>query len=68
MKVQELRDLTDDELQHRLHELKRKLLNLRFQLASGQLQNTAEIGKTKRDIARVLTVLRERQLEGARNA
>jgi len=68
MRIQELRDLTDDELQHRLHELKRKLLNLRFQLASGQLQNTAEIGKTKRDIARVLTLLRERELEGARNA
>jgi large subunit ribosomal protein L29 len=68
MKAQELRDLTVDELEQKLGELKRKLLNLRFQLASGQLQNTAEIGKTKRDIARVLTILRERELEGARNA
>ncbi|HAF70239.1 MAG: 50S ribosomal protein L29 [Acetothermia bacterium 64_32] len=61
MKARELRELTDEELQGKVRDLKRKLLNLRFQLASGQLQNTAEIAKTKRDIARALTVLRERK-------
>ncbi|HIQ00009.1 TPA: 50S ribosomal protein L29 [Candidatus Bipolaricaulota bacterium] len=68
MKARELRELSTDELHQRLRDLKRKLLNLRFQLASGQLQNTAEIGKTKRDIARTLTVLRERELAKDRNA
>jgi len=68
MKARELRELSTEELHQRLRDLKRKLLNLRFQLASGQLQNTAEIGKTKRDIARTLTVLRERELAKDRNA
>jgi len=68
MKARELRELSTDELHQRLRDLKRKLLNLRFQLASGQLQNTAEIGKTKRDIARTLTVLREREMAKDRNA
>lgn len=69
MKARELRELSDEELRQKVQEWKRKLLNLRFQLASGHLQNTAEIKKTKRDIARALTVLRERELkrrEGSR--
>ena len=64
MKPRELRELSREELEQRVRDWKRKLLNLRFQLASGQLQNTAEIKKTKRDIARALTVLREREREG----
>ncbi|MCS7239756.1 MAG: 50S ribosomal protein L29 [Candidatus Bipolaricaulota bacterium] len=60
MKARDLRELTTDELMQRVQEWKRKLLNLRFQLATGQLTNTAEITKTKRDIARALTILRER--------
>lgn len=60
MKARDLRELTNDELIQRVQEWKRKLLNLRFQLATGQLTNTAEIKKTKRDIARALTILRER--------
>lgn len=60
MKARDLRELSNDELMRRVQEWKRKLLNLRFQLASGQLTNTAEIEKTKRDIARALTILRER--------
>lgn len=60
MKARELRELTNEELMQRVQEWKRKLLNLRFQLATGQLTNTAEITKTKRNIARALTVLRER--------
>jgi len=64
VKARELRELSREELEQKVRDWKRKLLNLRFQLASGQLQNTAEIGKTKRDIARALTVLREREREG----
>ncbi len=60
MKARDLRELTDEELKQKVQEWKRKLLNLRFQVASGQLTNTAELQKTKRDIARALTVLRER--------
>lgn len=60
MKARDLRELTNDELMRKVQEWKRKLLNLRFQLASGQLTNTAEIKKTKADIARALTILRER--------
>jgi large subunit ribosomal protein L29 len=52
MKARDLRELTNDELIQRVQEWKRKLLNLRFQLATGQLTNTAEIKKTKKDIAR----------------
>ncbi len=61
MKAHELRELSTEELQQRVREWKRKLLTLRFQLTSGQLTHTAEITKTKRDIARALTILRERQ-------
>lgn len=60
MKARELRELTNEELVQRAQEWKRKLLNLRFQRATGQLTHTAELGKTKRNIARVLTILRER--------
>lgn len=60
MKARDLRELSNAELMQRVQEWKRKLLNLRFQLASGQLTNTAEIKKTKKDIARALTILRER--------
>ncbi|MFN3346607.1 MAG: 50S ribosomal protein L29 [Candidatus Bipolaricaulaceae bacterium] len=60
MKARDLRELSNDELMQKVQEWKRKLLNLRFQLTSGQLTNTAEITKTKRDIARALTILRER--------
>ncbi|MBC7222029.1 50S ribosomal protein L29 [Candidatus Bipolaricaulota bacterium] len=60
MKARDLRELTNEELMQKVQEWKRKLLNLRFQLATGQLTNTAEIKKTKRDIARALTILRER--------
>jgi len=62
MRAEELRELSDDELEQRVADWKRKQLNLRFQLASGQLQNTAEIAKTRRNLARALTLLRERQV------
>ncbi len=67
MKAAELRELTPDELVQRELELKRKLFNLRFQRASGELDNSAELKKTRKDIARVMTLLAERKL-GASDA
>ncbi|MEZ0322753.1 MAG: 50S ribosomal protein L29 [Hydrogenothermaceae bacterium] len=63
MKASELRKLTDQELKDRLIELKKKLMNLRFQNALGSLSKNSEIRETKRDIARILTILRERELK-----
>lgn len=65
MKVEELRELTGEELQQKERELKRKLFNLRFQKVAGELDNTAELGKTRKDIARVKTVLRDK-MQGER--
>ena len=62
MKAVEIRGMTPAELETKLEELKKELFNLRFQLATGQLENTATITECKRDIARVLTVLRQREL------
>ena len=57
----ELRDLSDDELEHRLTERRQELFNLRFQSVTGALENTARLKLTKREIARILTVQTERQ-------
>ena len=54
------------ELENKVGELKAELFNLRFQLATGQLQNTTGIASTKRDIARCMTILREQELKDAR--
>ena len=62
MKGKELHNMTDEELQKKLGELKRELFNLRFRHASGQLENPMSIVSCKRDIARVNTVIRARQL------
>ncbi len=64
MKAKELRDLTREELGEKERELAQELFNLRFQKATGQLGNTAMIPKTKRDLARVKTVLRESNVSG----
>jgi len=61
-KPQELRELTDDALLHKLAESKQALYNLRFRNATGQLDSSAEIPRTRREIARVATVLREREI------
>lgn len=58
----EFRELGSDELITRLADAKEELFNLRFQLATGQLTNNRRIGTVKRDIARILTILREREL------
>lgn len=63
MKAEELRELTVEEIAQKERELKRKLLNLRFQKVTGELDNTAELVKTRKDIARVLTVAREKLRE-----
>ena len=59
MKVEELKGKTADELQAQLLELKKEAFNLRFQKATGQLENTARVGQVRRDIARIKTVVRE---------
>ena len=64
MKANELRDLTVDELKEKEMTLGQELFNLRFQKATGQLGNTAVIPKTKRDLARVKTVIRELEISG----
>jgi large subunit ribosomal protein L29 len=58
----ELRELDDDELDTRLVEYRREMLNLRFQLATGQLDNYSRLNEAKRNVARVLTVLRDREI------
>ncbi len=64
-KISEITALSDDELVDRLAEARRELFNLRFQLATGQLDNTARMGEVRKDIARVLTTLREREIAAA---
>ena len=58
----ELRELHDDELETRLREAKEELFNLRFQMATGQLDNNRRLRTVKHDIARIYTILREREL------
>jgi large subunit ribosomal protein L29 len=62
VKAKEFRDLSAGELRERERDLYRELFNLRIQKATGQLSNMAIIGKTKKDLARVKTVLRELEL------
>ena len=64
MKASELREFTVEELRTKLTELKTELFNLRFQLAVNQLENSNRIGAVKKDIARVSTVIRQRELAG----
>ena len=61
-RASELRELNDTELEHRLGETKEELFNLRFQNATGQLDNTARLKTVRREIARIYTVIREREL------
>ena len=64
MKAKEVRELSTEQLNQKLGELKKDLFNLRLQHASNQLENPLKIGEVKRDIARVKTILRERELAG----
>jgi large subunit ribosomal protein L29 len=64
MKASELRDLDDSELTKRVGELGKEVFALRFANATGELDNTAGLRHAKRDLARALTVIRERELAG----
>ena len=66
MSVKELRELSSQELAAREAELRQELFNLRFQHATRQLENTARLSQARREMARVLTLLRERELADAR--
>jgi large subunit ribosomal protein L29 len=61
MRPRQLRDMTDDELQRRLAETRQELFNLRFQSATGALENSARLRLAKREIARILTIKNERE-------
>lgn len=65
MKANKMREMTNEELDVRERELKTELFNLRFQLATGQLNNPQRIKECKKDIARVKTLIRERELKVA---
>ena len=64
-KPSELRELHDEELENRLAEASQELFNLRFQHVTGQLDNYARLGQVKKDVARIRTILREREIEAA---
>ena len=65
MKISEIREMTQEQLDAKLKELKEELFNLRFQLAINQLENTNRIGEVKKDIARVMTVLNDKNAMNA---
>ena len=67
-RVRELRDLGEQDLVERLESSKEELFNLRFQLATGQLDNPMRVKQLRHEIAQILTVLRERELEQEREA
>lgn len=62
MKAKEIREMSDTELQQRTKELKEELFNLRFQMVTGHLENPMRIREVKKDMARVKTIIREREL------
>jgi large subunit ribosomal protein L29 len=61
LRARELRELTDEELEHKLAETRQELFNLRFQGATGALENTARLKLAKREIARILTIRNDRE-------
>ena len=61
MRARQLRDMTNEELERRLSETRQELFNLRFQSATGELENSARVKLAKREIARILTVRHERE-------
>jgi large subunit ribosomal protein L29 len=67
-KIKDLRDLNLDELDQKLVESKHELFNLRFQMATGKQDNSARLGQVRKDIARVATLLREREIAAAETA
>ena len=68
MKAKEVRELSDEQLAQKLEEGRAELFNLRFQMATSQLDNTARVRTVKRDIARILTEQRARQIAAEKAA
>ncbi len=68
MKAKEIRELTDEQLSTKLEEARAELFNLRFQMATSQLDNTARVSTVKRDIARIQTEMRAREIAAAKAA
>ncbi len=68
MKASEIRDLDERELSKRLAELRKEVFGLRFSNATGELDDTAALGRARRDLARTLTVARERELAASGGA
>lgn len=66
--AKELRELSDGDLDQKLLESKHELFNLRFQLATGKQDNSSRLGQVRREIARIATILREREIEAAEAA
>jgi large subunit ribosomal protein L29 len=64
MKPAELRDMSETELREHIRTIRRELFGLRFQHATGELDNTAGLARAKRDVARALTILGERDING----
>ncbi len=67
MKIREIRDLSNEEILHKITEFKDELFNLRFQIVTGQLKNFSRIKEVKKSIARAYTVLREREIAKAKS-
>jgi large subunit ribosomal protein L29 len=67
-KAQELRELSLTDLDQRLLESKHELFNLRFQIATGKQDNSSRMGQVRKEIARIATLLREREIEAAESA
>lgn len=68
MKPAEIRELSNEQLAEKLKEARAELFNLRFQMATSQLDNTAHVGVVKKDIARILTEQRARQIAAEKSA
>jgi len=66
VKAKKMAELTDEELQKKVRDYKDELFNLRFQLATGQLDNPMRLGEVRKNIARAKTVLRQREIQGHR--
>ena len=63
--VEEYRQMDEEELYGRLGQAKQELFNLRFQLVTGRLDNSSRLGHVRRDVARILTIMREREIDAA---
>ncbi len=67
MKANKIREMSSNELEQKLLELKGELFNLRFQMATGQLENPMRVREVKKSIARIKTILREKELKAVEN-